>query len=138
MKTVSLSNLELSILMEEVSIILSMKLSARIKYLITTIGQKAEKLIKPFEEVRKATLEKFCKVENNIYKIEQFIPETIEGIETPTTEVNPLYTEFKKELESIQEEKVDFTFRPLDEVILDGIESEKNFLILYKLIKEVE
>lgn len=112
-----------------VSGLLNTKLNLAKKYWLTKLADKCQAEKKTVDGLREELIKKYGKeVEGKIY-IETFLDEE-------RKEVNPDYIKFQEEYMTLLNEKKELEYKPISVSDLEAVESEENYAIVFKLIKE--
>lgn len=112
-----------------VSGLLNTKLNLAKKYWLTKLADKCQAEKKVVDGLREELIKKFGKEEDGKIFIETFLDEE-------RTQVNPSYIEFQGEYMTLLNEKKELEYKPISVSDLEAVESEENYAIVFKLIKE--
>lgn len=112
-----------------VSGLLNTKLNLAKKYWLTKLADKCQAEKKTVDGLREELIKKYGKeVEGKIY-IETFLDEE-------RKEVNPDYIKFQEEYMTLLNEKKELEYKTISVSDLETVESEENYAIVFKLVKE--
>lgn len=114
-----------------VSGLLNTKLNLAKKYWLTKLADKCQAEKKTVDGLREELIKKYGKeVEGKIY-IDTFL-------DKKRKKVNPDYIKFQEEYMTLLNEKKELEYKPISVSDLETVESEENYAIVFKLVKEDE
>lgn len=105
------------------------KLNLATKYWLTKLSDKLTSKKKTIEVLRDELIKKFGVEKDGSVGIETFLDEE-------KTKVNPKFIEFQDEWAKLLSEEEEIEYNPLTVADLEKIESESNYNIVFKLVKE--
>jgi hypothetical protein len=109
--------------------LLNSKLNLAKKYWLTRLADKCQAEKKVVDGLREELIKKFGKEEDGKIFVETFL-------DKERTQVNPSFIEFQGEYMSLLNEKKELEYKPISVSDLEAVESEENYSIVFKLIKE--
>lgn len=112
-----------------VSGLLSHKLNLAKKYWLTKLADKCQSEKKVVDGLRDELVKKFGEQKDDKIEVKTFLDEE-------RTQINPSYIEFQGEYMTLLNEKKELEYNPITLSDLESIESEENYSIVFKLIKE--
>ena len=112
-----------------VSGLLSHKLNLAKKYWLTKLADKCQSEKKVVDGLRDELVKKFGEQKDDKIEVKTFLDEE-------RTQVNPSYIEFQGEYMTLLSEKKELEYKPITLSDLESIDSEENYSIIFKLIKE--
>jgi len=105
------------------------KLNLATKYWLTKLSDKLTSKKKTIEVLRDELIKKFGEEKNGSIGIETFLDEE-------KTKVNPKFIEFQDEWAKLLSEEEEIEYNPLTVADLEKIDSEGNYNLVFKLVKE--
>ncbi len=105
------------------------KLNLATKYWLTKLSNKLTSKKKTIETLRDELIKKFGVEKDGNVGIETFLDEE-------KTKVNPKFIEFQEEWAKLLSEQEEIEYNPLTVADLEKIESESNYNLVFKLVKE--
>jgi hypothetical protein len=105
------------------------KLNLATKYWLTKLSDKLTAKKKTIETLRDELIKKFGEEKDGSIGIETFLDEE-------KTKVNPKFIEFQDEWAKLLSEEEEVEYNPLTVSDLEKIDSEGNYNLVYKLVKE--
>jgi ribosomal protein L2 len=105
------------------------KLNLATKYWLTKLSDKLTSKKKTIEVLRDELIKKFGEEKDGNIGIETFLDEE-------KTKVNPKFIEFQDEWAKLLSEEEDIEYNPLTVADLEKIDSEGNYNLVFKLVKE--
>jgi hypothetical protein len=112
-----------------VSGLLSHKLNLAKKYWLTKLADKCQSEKKIVDGLRDELVKKFGEQKDDKIEVKTFLDEE-------RTQINPNYIEFQGEYMTLLSEKKELEYKPITLSDLESIDSEENYSIIFKLIKE--
>jgi hypothetical protein len=112
-----------------VSGLLSHKLNLAKKYWLTKLADKCQSEKKVVDGLRDELVKKFGEQKDDKIEVKTFLDEE-------RTQINPSYIEFQGEYMTLLSEKKELEYKPITLSDLESIDSEENYSIIFKLIKE--
>jgi hypothetical protein len=112
-----------------VSGLLSHKLNLAKKYWLTKLADKCQSEKKVVDGLRDELVKKFGEQKDDKIEVKTFLDEE-------RTQINPNYIEFQGEYMTLLSEKKELEYKPITLSDLESIDSEENYSIIFKLIKE--
>lgn len=108
---------------------LKQKLNLATKYWLTKLSDKLVSKKKTIEVLRDELIKKFGEEKDGNIGIETFLDEE-------KTKVNPKFIEFQDEWAKLLSEEEEVEYNPLTVADLEKIDSEGNYNLVFKLVKE--
>lgn len=105
------------------------KLNLATKYWLTKLSDKLTSKKKTIEVLRDELIKKFGEEKDGSIGIETFLDEE-------KTKVNPKFIEFQDEWAKLLSEEEEIEYNPLTVADLEKIDSEGNYNLVFKLVKE--
>jgi ribosomal protein L2 len=105
------------------------KLNLATKYWLTKLSDKLTSKKKTIEVLRDELIKKFGEEKDGNIGIETFLDEE-------KTKVNPKFIEFQDEWAKLLSEEEEIEYNPLTVADLEKIDSEGNYNLVFKLVKE--
>lgn len=105
------------------------KLNLATKYWLTKLSDKLTAKKKTIETLRDELIKKFGEEKDGNIGIETFLDEE-------KTKVNPKFIEFQDEWAKLLSEEEEIEYNPLTVADLEKIDSEGNYNLVFKLVKE--
>lgn len=105
------------------------KLNLATKYWLTKLSDKLTSKKKTIEVLRDELIKKFGEEKDGSIGIETFLDEE-------KTKVNPKFIEFQDEWAKLLSEEEEIEYNPLTVADLEKIDSEGNYNLIFKLVKE--
>jgi len=105
------------------------KLNLATKYWLTKLSDKLTSKKKTIEVLRDELIKKFGEEKDGSIGIETFLDEE-------KTKVNPKFIEFQDEWAKLLSEEEEVEYNPLTVADLEKIDSEGNYNLVFKLVKE--
>ena len=105
------------------------KLNLATKYWLTKLSDKLTSKKKTIEVLRDELIKKFGEEKDGSIGIETFLDEE-------KTKVNPKFIEFQDEWTKLLSEEEEIEYNPLTVADLEKIDSEGNYNLVFKLVKE--
>jgi len=105
------------------------KLNLATKYWLTKLSDKLTAKKKTIETLRDELIKKFGEEKDGSIGIETFLDEE-------KTKVNPKFIEFQDEWAKLLSEEEEVEYNPLTVADLEKIDSEGNYNLVFKLVKE--
>lgn len=105
------------------------KLNLATKYWLTKLSDKLVSKKKTIEVLRDELIKKFGEEKDGSIGIETFLDEE-------KTKVNPKFIEFQDEWAKLLSEEEEIEYNPLTVADLEKIDSEGNYNLVFKLVKE--
>jgi len=105
------------------------KLNLATKYWLTKLSDKLTAKKKTIETLRDELIKKFGEEKDGSIGIETFLDEE-------KTKVNPKFIEFQDEWAKLLSEEEEIEYNPLTVADLEKIDSEGNYNLVFKLVKE--
>jgi hypothetical protein len=105
------------------------KLNLATKYWLTKLSDKLTAKKKTIEVLRDEIIKKFGEEKDGSIGIETFLDEE-------KTKVNPKFIEFQDEWAKLLSEEEEIEYNPLTVADLEKIDSEGNYNLVFKLVKE--
>lgn len=105
------------------------KLNLATKYWLTKLSDKLTSKKKTIEVLRDELIKKFGEEKDGNVGIETFLDEE-------KTKVNPKFIEFQDEWAKLLSEEEEIEYNPLTVADLEKIDSEGNYNLVFKLVKE--
>lgn len=105
------------------------KLNLATKYWLTKLSDKLTTKKKTIETLRDELIKKFGEEKDGNIGIEAFLDEE-------KTKVNPKFIEFQDEWAKLLSEEEEIEYNPLTVADLEKIDSEGNYNLVFKLVKE--
>ena len=112
-----------------ISGLLNHKLNLAKKYWLTKLADKCQSEKKVVDGLRDELVKKFGKEDGDKIEVKTFLDEE-------ETQVNPSFIEFRGEYLTLLNEKKELEYKPIALSDLESIDSEENYSIIFKLIKE--
>jgi ribosomal protein L2 len=105
------------------------KLNLATKYWLTKLSDKLTSKKKTIETLRDELIKKFGEEKEGSIGIETFLDEE-------KTKVNPKFVEFQDEWAKLLSEEEEIEYNPISVADLEKIDSESNYNLVFKLVKE--
>jgi len=105
------------------------KLNLATKYWLTKLSDKLTSKKKTIETLRDELIKKFGEEKEGSVGIETFLDEE-------KTKVNPKFVEFQDEWAKLLSEEEEIEYNPISVADLEKIDSESNYNLVFKLVKE--
>lgn len=105
------------------------KLNLATKYWLTKLSDKLTAKKKTIETLRDELIKKFGEEKEGSIGIETFLDEE-------KTKVNPKFVEFQDEWAKLLSEEEEIEYNPISVADLEKIDSESNYNLVFKLVKE--
>ena len=106
------------------------KLNLATKYWLTRLSDKLTSEKKTIEELRNELVKKFGKEkEDGSIEVEKFL-------DKEETTLSPIYVEFQQEWFNLLSEEKEIDYNPISVADLEKIDSENNYNLVFKLVKE--
>ena len=121
-KTISLSNVEMFQLSQEVNAFFGEKISVYAKYKATELSEKVSAMLKPYIDTRNKEIKELAPDGN----IPQFLFENDVRIS------NPVWEEYTEIMKPLDEEKQEITCTLMDITLIRNLETQNNYPIFYK------
>jgi hypothetical protein len=109
--------------------LLNSKLNLAKKYWLTKLADKCQAEKSVIDGLRDELVKKFGKENGDKIEVKAFLDEE-------ETQVNPSFIEFRGEYMALLNEKKELEYKPILLSDLESVESEENYAIVFKLIKE--
>lgn len=109
--------------------LLNTKLSLATKYWLTKLADKCQAEKQVIDGLRDELVKKFGETNGDKIEVKTFLDEE-------ETQINPSFIEFQGEYIPLLNERKELEYKPISLSDLEAVESEDNYAIIFKLIKE--
>lgn len=109
--------------------LLNTKLNLATKYWLTKLAEKCQAEKQVIDGLRDELVKKFGETSGDKIEVKTFLDEE-------ETQINPKFIEFQGEYIPLLNERKELEYKPISLSDLEAVESEDNYAIVFKLIKE--